>query len=115
MRKFWKIENNVNVRNAETRKSRKAVNKKIVKPAKCQTLSIYEIHPKFREMQDALIEVKRLVNLRTAKAILEEFDYENVRAVRGIHVEAILRKARKVIYDHTHWVSVFRGCWLKNK
>jgi hypothetical protein len=102
MRKFWKIENNVNVRNAETRKSRKAVNKKIVKPAKCQTFSIYEIHPKFREMQEALIEVKQLVNLKTAKAILEEFAYEKVHDVQGIHVEAILRKARKVIYDYTH-------------
>lgn len=101
MRKFWKIENNVNQRKFETAKSRKVVRAKF--PAKPPCMFALKNEPCSQgEMQDAMIRLKDVCRLVTAKALLKSFGYEKLHDVKPADYREIIQAANEAVYEFTH-------------
>jgi len=101
MRKFWKIENNVNVRKSETLKSRKLVNKKIKRPTNVDW-SRPKVTVSLDEMKDVMIRLKELCGISKARDLLQSFGYNKILDVKAHDCERITRAAQSAIYDFTH-------------
>ena len=91
MRKFWKIENNINVRKSETLKSRKSVKTKIVKIRSKRKSP--PRHPWRTRTEDLLIALKDIHGIDTAKAVMLSMGYTQMREIRDEHLAEIRRLA----------------------
>lgn len=91
MRKFWKIENNSNVRKSETLKSRKLVKPKIGK-IRSERKPPHR-NPWRTRTEDMCVALKNERGIMVVKSILAEFGYQKLSQISDENLTAIRHAA----------------------